>query len=37
MIYAKSLPQAARTHKGSSLMAIKGRDRLTHFVTLSSR
>jgi DNA gyrase subunit A len=37
MIYAKSLPQAARTHKGSSLMAIKGRDRLTHFVTLSNR
>lgn len=37
MIYAKSLPQAARTHKGSSLMSIKGRDRLSHLVILSHR
>ena len=34
IIYAKSLPQAARTHKGHSLMSIKGKDRLTRLVIL---
>jgi DNA gyrase subunit A len=36
MIYAKSLPSSARTHKGNSLMSIKGKDRLVKLIILKA-
>jgi len=33
-VYARSLPKLARTHKGKSLMSIRGKDAVAHLVVL---
>ena len=35
-VYARSLPGLERNHKGQELMAIRGKDKVTHVVTLAT-